>query len=149
MTDTDVSLYEVDATYAQIKERFGVKPLALAAEHPKGWHSHQRRLGLLEEAVPCSIDGFVREGRWTWKDSVRYTPACQNIGCTSGSPVVDTATGAVVAVNNTGNESGGRCTDNNPCEVDESGRVTSGRASTTRSSRTRSPAAWPTATRST
>lgn len=38
--------------------------------------------------------------------------------------MIDNATGTVVAVNNTGNEDGQRCTDNNPCEVDENGRVT-------------------------
>lgn len=75
----------------------------------------------------CNIDGFVyrlEEGDWTWKDSVRYTSACQTIGGTSGSPVIDQSTGNVVAVNNTGNEDGGTCTVNNPCEVDESGNVT-------------------------
>lgn len=38
--------------------------------------------------------------------------------------MIDTATGKVVAVNNTGNEDGGSCTMNNPCEVSESGAVT-------------------------
>lgn len=38
--------------------------------------------------------------------------------------MIDNATGNVVAVNNTGNEDGGRCTDNNPCEVDQNGTVT-------------------------
>jgi len=38
--------------------------------------------------------------------------------------VIDDATGKVVAVNNTGNEDGQRCTDNNPCEVDVNGTVT-------------------------
>jgi hypothetical protein len=38
--------------------------------------------------------------------------------------VIDTTTGKVVAVNNTGNEDGARCTENNPCEVAEDGTVT-------------------------
>jgi hypothetical protein len=38
--------------------------------------------------------------------------------------VVDVATNKVVGVNNTGNESGERCTLNNPCEVDANGTVT-------------------------
>lgn len=38
--------------------------------------------------------------------------------------MIDNATGKVVAVNNTGNEDGQECTDNNPCEVDENGQVT-------------------------
>src|SRR5690606_20017191 len=83
--------------------------------------------GYWKRIYNCSIDGFVhrmKEGDWTWKDSVRYTPSCNTIGGTSGSPVVDAATGRVVAVNNTGNEDGERCTVNNPCEIDEQGRVT-------------------------
>ena len=101
MTDTDLSLYELTSTYEEIESASGT--------------------------YSCDIDGFVhqlKEGRWTWKDSVRYTPECQTIGGTSGSPVIDDATGKVVAVNNTGNESGQECTDNNPCEVDENGSVT-------------------------
>ncbi|MFE6777144.1 serine protease [Streptomyces sp. NPDC057702] len=127
MTDTDVSLYQVNATYADIRQRFGVRPLALSATHPRAGTAISVVSGYWKKQYTCSVDGFVhelREGRWTWKDSVRYTPQCQTIGGTSGSPVVDTATGAVIAVNNTGNESGGRCTDNNPCEVDENGKIT-------------------------
>lgn len=96
--------------------------------HPShGRHRDHRRLRLLEAHL-CLQRRRVRlppeGGEWTWKDSVRYTSACRTIGGTSGSPVVDNATGKVVAVNNTGNEDGGRCTDNNPCEVAEDGTVT-------------------------
>lgn len=48
--------------------------------------------GLWKKLFDCNIDGFVhrlKERKWTWKDSVRYTSACQTAGCTSGSPVVD------------------------------------------------------------
>ena len=58
-------------------------------------------------------------------DSVRYSrPGCETIGGTSGSPVVLAGTRTVVAVNNTGNDDGDRCTMNNPCEIDEHGQVT-------------------------
>ncbi|MBB5938218.1 S1 family peptidase [Streptomyces zagrosensis] len=127
MTDTDVSLYETDTTYAGIKQKFGVKALELSGEHPKAGAAISVVSGYWKKQYTCNIDGFVhqlREGKWTWKDSVRYTPQCQTIGGTSGSPVVDTATGKVIAVNNTGNESGERCTDNNPCEVDQNGKIT-------------------------
>jgi hypothetical protein len=48
----------------------------------------------------------------------------KTIGGTSGSPIIDDASGKVVGVNNTGNESGGRCTMNNPCEIDAGGKIT-------------------------
>ncbi|WP_432039661.1 S1 family peptidase [Streptomyces cucumeris] len=127
MTDTDISLYELSSTYAQIEQRYGIEALRLSDSHPVQGTSINVVSGYWKKIYSCNIDGFayrLKEGEWTWKDSVRYTPACHTIGGTSGSPVVDTASGKVVAVNNTGNESGGRCTLNNPCEVDENGTVT-------------------------
>ncbi|TVL93890.1 serine protease [Streptomyces sp. SAJ15] len=127
MTDTDISLYQLSSTYAQIKQRYKIDALSLSADHPVRGTAIKVVSGYWKRIYTCDIDGFVyrmREGSWTWKDSVRYTPSCNTIGGTSGSPVVDAATGKVVAVNNTGNEDGERCTVNNPCEVDESGNVT-------------------------
>ncbi|QIB43857.1 S1 family peptidase [Streptomyces aureoverticillatus] len=127
MTDTDVSLYQLTSTYKDIETRYGIKALELDSARPAQGKAITVVSGYWKRMYKCNVDGFayrLKEGRWTWKDSVRYTSACQTIGGTSGSPVVDDATGKVVAVNNTGNENGERCTDNNPCEVDENGKVT-------------------------
>ncbi|EFL18025.1 serine protease [Streptomyces sp. C] len=127
MTDTDVSLYQLTKTYAQIQSQYGIAALTLNDAHPVQGSSIKVVSGYWKRTYSCSVDGFayrLKEGAWTWKDSVRYTSSCNTIGGTSGSPVIDTTTGKVVAVNNTGNEDGQRCTDNNPCEVDESGNVT-------------------------
>ncbi|MEV0635339.1 serine protease [Streptomyces sp. NPDC050619] len=127
MTDTDVSLYQLTTTYAQIKSSYGLSALTLNDTHPTAGTAITVVSGYWKRTYACNVDGFayrLKEGAWTWKDSVRYTSACQTIGGTSGSPVIDNATGKVVAVNNTGNEDGGRCTDNNPCEVDANGTVT-------------------------
>ncbi|OKK06200.1 hypothetical protein AMK26_09075 [Streptomyces sp. CB03234] len=127
MTDTDVSLYELTSTYAQIQARHNIKALELNATRPAQGTAIKVVSGYWKRIYSCSIDGFayrLKEAGWTMKDSVRYTAACDTIGGTSGSPVVDNATGKVVAVNNTGNEDGQRCTMNNPCEVDENGTVT-------------------------
>jgi V8-like Glu-specific endopeptidase len=127
MTDTDVTLYQLNTTYASIKSRYGISPLTLSASHPAAGASIRVVSGYWKRTYSCSVDGFVyrlKEGGWTWKDSVRYTSACNTIGGTSGSPVIDTATGLVTAVNNTGNEDGETCTVNNPCEVDANGAVT-------------------------
>ncbi|MDQ0774834.1 hypothetical protein QF026_003300 [Streptomyces aurantiacus] len=127
MTDTDVSLYQLTTTYGQIKSSYGISALTLNDTHPVAGTAITVVSGYWKRTYACAVDGFayrLKEGEWTWKDSVRYTSACQTIGGTSGSPVINNATGEVVAVNNTGNEDGGRCTDNNPCEVDESGNVT-------------------------
>ncbi|MFF3907679.1 serine protease [Streptomyces sp. NPDC001848] len=127
MTDTDVTIYRLTTTYAQIKSSYGISALTVSDTHPVAATAIKVVSGYWKRIYTCSIDGFVyrlKEGDWTWKDSVRYTSACNTIGGTSGSPVIDNATGKVVAVNNTGNEDGERCTENNPCEVDASGNVT-------------------------
>ncbi|MEW2130542.1 serine protease [Streptomyces sp. NPDC005435] len=127
MTDTDVTLYRLTTTYAAIKSAYGINALVLNDSHPVAGSAIKVVSGYWKRIYSCNADGFVyrlKEGDWTWKDSLRYTAACNTIGGTSGSPVIDTATGKVVAVNNTGNEDGGRCTVNNPCEVDENGTVT-------------------------
>ncbi|AJF68270.1 S1 family peptidase [Streptomyces vietnamensis] len=127
MTDTDISIYQLTKTYAQIQSTYGISALTLNDAHPVQGSSISVVSGYWKRIYNCSVDGFVyrmKEGDWTWKDSVRYTSACNTIGGTSGSPVIDTATGKVVAVNNTGNENGESCTVNNPCEIDESGAVT-------------------------
>ncbi|AOT62593.1 MULTISPECIES: S1 family peptidase [Streptomyces] len=127
MTDTDVSLYELTSTYRQIEDRHRIRALELDTARPAQGTAIKVVSGYWKRIYSCSVDGFayrLKEGDWTWKDSIRYTSACDTIGGTSGSPVIDTATGKVVAVNNTGNEDGGRCTVNNPCEVDANGTVT-------------------------
>ncbi|MFJ6050705.1 serine protease [Streptomyces sp. NPDC092307] len=127
MTDTDISIYQLTRTYAQIQSQYGITALTLDAARPAQGSAIKVVSGYWKRIYSCNVDGFayrLKEGDWTWKDSVRYTSACNTIGGTSGSPVVDTATGKVVAVNNTGNEDGARCTVNNPCEVDQNGNVT-------------------------
>ncbi|MFD4597329.1 trypsin-like peptidase domain-containing protein [Streptomyces sp. NPDC058464] len=127
MTDTDITIYRTTTTYAAIKSSYGISPLTVSASHPVAGTAIKVVSGYWKTIYSCNIDGFVyrlKEGDWTWKDSVRYTSACNTIGGTSGSPVIDTTTGQVVAVNNTGNEDGERCTVDNPCEVDENGTVT-------------------------
>lgn len=127
MTDTDVSLYQLTTSYAQIQQAYGIAPLTLSPTRPSAGVGIDVVSGYWKKTYSCSVDGFVhelREANWVWKDSIRYTSACKTIGGTSGSPIVETATGKVVGINNTGNENGQRCTMNNPCEVDAAGKVT-------------------------
>ncbi|TDB98791.1 serine protease [Actinomadura sp. 7K534] len=127
MTDTDVAVYRLDTTYAAIRKRHGVPALRLSAARPHDGTEIRVVSGYWRTIYGCKIDDTVhrlREADWTWRNSIRYTPECQTIGGTSGSPIVDARTRHVVGVNNTGNENGERCTLNNPCEVDRNGNVT-------------------------
>ncbi|KOV79080.1 serine protease [Nocardia sp. NRRL S-836] len=127
MTGTDAALYQLNTTYGQIQQQYGSRALELSATHPVAQTDIRVVSGYWKRIYSCQIDGFVhqlKEDAWTWRDSIRYTSACNTIGGTSGSPIVDNVSGKVVGVNNTGNESGGRCTLNNPCEVDAAGQVT-------------------------
>ncbi|MFD7654637.1 serine protease [Actinosynnema sp. NPDC059797] len=129
MSGTDVALYRLTSTYAEV-EAMGTSALELSPERAAPGAAISVVSGYWREVFSCEVDGYVhelREGRWTWTGSLRYGVGCDTGGGTSGSPVVDAATGRVVAVNNTGNEDGERCTVNNPCEVDEDGEVTARR----------------------
>lgn len=127
MTRTDVSLYQLTSSYAEIEQEFGIEALNLSPNRPSSGIDIDVVSGYWTEIYSCSVDGFafrLQEADWTWWDSIRYTPDCQVIGGTSGSPVIDAGTGDVVGVNNTLNESGEECTMNNPCEIDRNGETT-------------------------
>ncbi|MBK1785169.1 S1 family peptidase [Prauserella cavernicola] len=127
MTGTDASVYQLGLSYAELERTHGVTALELAEQRPSAGSDITVASGYWKQTYSCSVDGFVHElheGDYVWDDSIRYTPECETIGGTSGSPIVDVATGEVVGVNNTGNENGERCTMNNPCEVAGDGAVT-------------------------
>ena len=126
MTDTDITLYQLNTTYDAIRSSSGISPLEISTAHPTQGTAIKVVSGYWKRIYTCNIDGFVyrlKEGDWTWKDSIRYTPSCNTIGGTSGSPIEDPS-GKLIGINNTGNENGERCTVDNPCEVDQAGNVT-------------------------
>lgn len=127
MTNTDVAFYELNETYLEIFNRANIRPLLLDGNRPVVGTPIDIISGYWDRGYSCAIDGFVykiKEADWTFTDSVRYTEGCNTIGGTSGSPIIERGTRNAIAINNTSNESGKRCTMNNPCEVDENGEVT-------------------------
>jgi V8-like Glu-specific endopeptidase len=126
MTDTDMALFELSETYNQIRNRTGVTPLTLSSTRSYEGVAIDVVSGYWERGYSCGIEKFVyvvKEAGWTFKDSIRYSPGCATIGGTSGSPIIEAGTRTVIGVNNSANESGRKCTMNNPCEVNKSGDV--------------------------
>jgi V8-like Glu-specific endopeptidase len=125
MTKTDASLFLLKETFQDIENKFNVKPLTLSRKAPPASMPIEIISGYWKRGYACQIETYVpvlKEAEWIWSDSLRYSrPGCETIGGTSGSPVLEAGTRNVVAVNNTGNESGQKCTMNNPCEISEDG----------------------------
>ncbi len=127
MTGTDAAIYRLRQTFEDIQD-LGIQSFTLSPNHPLQNVGMDVVSGYWERGYRCNIKHFVfelREGGWLFDDSIRYTDTgCQVIGGTSGSPILETGTRNVIGVNNTGNMDGRRCSQNNPCEVDEDGNIT-------------------------
>lgn len=127
MTGTDISIFELKQTYAEIKQNYKTNALVLDTQRPSVNDDIEILSGYWRRGYACHIEKFVfkvLEDAYTWTDSIRYSDeGCDTIHGTSGAPILSKVTRKVVGINNTGNDSGGRCTMNNPCEVDEQGQV--------------------------
>lgn len=128
MTGTDIAIYKLRETYADIQFKFGTRPLTLSSSHPAVGDNMEVISGYWRRGYSCTVEAFIpqlREDVWTMTDSIRYSrPGCETIGGTSGSPITKAGTRIVIGINNTGNENGKKCTMNNPCEIDLNGNIT-------------------------
>lgn len=128
MTSTDLALYRLEQTYDELATQ-GVTPLMLNDGMPSPNTEIQIISGYWGGmGYSCYIDDIVGklvEDEWVWWSSIRYTPECDVISGTSGSPVIDKHSRRVIGVNNTYNNDEKVCSLHNPCEVDEDGNITS------------------------
>ena len=130
MKGTDLAILRLDATLGEL-EGAGFHPFALAKTaltKPAGVVNVGAPSMGAGEAEPylragtCTADAterLIREHDWTWREALRAD--CPDIyGGSSGSPVIDRATGEVAAVVNTttaGSTTGADCLIHRPCEV--------------------------------
>lgn len=125
MTGTDMAIYQLRETYKEIMDTYRIPAMTLASQRPQADDQIEVISGYWKRGFRCAIEAFIfelHEDGYIWSDSIRYSrPGCEVYGGTSGSPVVAKNSRTVIGVNNTGNESGGRCSMNNPCEVNENG----------------------------
>ena len=127
MTGTDVSMYQLELSYAAIKSKFNINALVIDSQHPAASEAIDILSGYWQQGYSCTIDNFVyelKEGGYTMNDSIRYSKdGCHTIHGTSGSPILSAKTHKIIGINNTGNDNGEKCTMDNPCEVSKSGEV--------------------------
>jgi hypothetical protein len=127
MTGTDISLYRVNSTYADILSKYQIHALILKSQPPQASDNIEIISGYWLRGYQCSIETFIyqlKEAGWLWTNSLRFSrPGCETIGGTSGSPIIRKGTRDVIAINNTGNDDGDHCSMDNPCEVDEKGNI--------------------------
>ncbi|MBS1960536.1 MAG: trypsin-like peptidase domain-containing protein [Bdellovibrionales bacterium] len=127
MTGTDISMYELDLTYADLKSKYDTEAIVLESAHPTVADPIQILSGYFQIGYECTIDKFIyqlKEAGYVMNDSIRYSATgCKTIHGTSGSPILSARTHRIVGINNTGNDDGQMCTMDNPCEVDQSGHT--------------------------
>ncbi|MBI3504981.1 MAG: trypsin-like peptidase domain-containing protein [Proteobacteria bacterium] len=124
LTDTDLALFELDKTYAEL-ERAQVDFYEIDPAPARAGEGIVLASGFFRSVQRCGVESIVhriRESSWEWKDSYKLD-SCRAQHGMSGSPILSALTGRIVGVINTGNDNGGRCSFNNPCEVDEAGNV--------------------------
>ncbi|WP_409497393.1 trypsin-like serine protease [Amycolatopsis sp. cmx-11-12] len=125
MTGTDAAVYRMDKTYGQLAAA-GVKILDLTSTPMRAGDKIRLLTADPRHTSSCAVAAVVphlREGGWQQDDSVRYN-TCTSTHGDSGAALLSEDGTTVVGVNNTSNDDGQRCTENNPCEVDANGAVT-------------------------
>ncbi|WP_033288506.1 trypsin-like serine protease [Amycolatopsis jejuensis] len=125
MTGTDIALYRLDKTYAQLAAD-GAKVFRLSATPMRA--GQQLTMAYSGSRPQCTVEAVVphlREGGWQQDNSVRYAASdtCASKPGYSGSALLSDEN-TVAGINNTSNRDGKQCTEGNPCEVAEDGTVT-------------------------
>ena len=124
MTLTDMAIYELPQSYEYLNLKYGITPLMLATQGPVSGTAMTIPSAKKNRIYTCTIEEVLfglREGGRSFRDSLRYDSACRTINGTSGSPIVATDGVTVIGINNTVNNGGGMCGNNNPCEVSADG----------------------------
>ncbi|MFI0467174.1 S1 family peptidase [Saccharopolyspora sp. 5N102] len=126
MTGTDIALYRLDKTYAQLAAE-GAKVFQLSTTPMR--IGDQLFMAYESSRPQCTVEAVVphlREDGYQQDDAVRYGPSdtCVSKPGYSGTALLAPDGNTVMGINNTHNRDGEQCTNNNPCEVGQDGAVT-------------------------
>ncbi len=125
MTRTDIAIYQLEQTYSELK-KMDIEPYVVSREAPIPSLEVEIPSSYFRDVARCKVEKIVhllREGGWTMQKSLRFSEECPTKHYTSGAPVVVQNTKIVVGINNTGSDHGFKCVNNNPCEVDDAGKI--------------------------
>ncbi|MFO1183350.1 MAG: trypsin-like peptidase domain-containing protein [Bauldia sp.] len=128
MTVSDLAVYELDASYADILAAdkdvevfiLGTRPMVAGVAFGVPSANKQRSFDCVSEAiVPTLLDK-----PWRWNEVIRFRhqESCLFVGGASGSPVL--YRDRIVAVANDVFDPGTACAFGSPCEVDTDGKTT-------------------------
>ncbi|MFB6891529.1 trypsin-like serine protease [Kitasatospora sp. NPDC056327] len=126
MSGTDIALYRLDKTYAQLTAE-GAKVFRLSTTPMR--RGDRLSMAYNVNRPSCTVEAVVprlREDGHEQDRAVRYATGdgCVSRPGYSGSALLAPDGETVVGIHNTHNRDGGQCTDNNPCEVARDGSVT-------------------------
>ncbi|MGW6412722.1 S1 family peptidase [Streptomyces vinaceus] len=126
MTGTDIALYRLDKTYAQLAAE-GAKVFQLSTTPMR--RGDQLSMAYKSGRPQCTVEAVVphlQEDGYQQDNAVRYAPSdtCTSKPGYSGTALLAPDGNTVMGINNTHNRDGEQCTNNNPCEVDQDGTVT-------------------------
>jgi hypothetical protein len=128
LTKTDVSIYETDTSYAELAAK-DAHPFSLAQKSSVAGDAITMISGYWAQEQSCSIAAVVPELREAPNldtfNSYRYT-TCKSVPGWSGTPIVAKGTRTIIGINNTHYSGGTPCSEDNPCEVDSTGRISVG-----------------------
>ena len=121
MTSLDIAIIELDASYKQLrKEGYAIYSVADEDVRP-GMVIEFDSYNRLVHSV-CEVDGIVpslREGPWTWNNSIRMKAGrqCRYVHGQSGTAGIEQSSSLIYGLAQTMYEGGKPCSFNNPCEV--------------------------------
>lgn len=124
MSGTDVAVYRLDKSFAQLQDE-GVRVLKIAKKGPS---AGDRVTLMTADPLSCQIEAVVptlREDGYEQHDALRMKAGddCETFPGFSGAALVAPDGETVVGINNSNNREGEKCTENGPCEVGAGGKI--------------------------
>ena len=129
-TDVDLAIIELEITYKRLKKK-NYTVYSISREFPQVGMIMEFYTYSYHKTDICKVDKIVpilKEGVWSFNDSIRMKASeeCRFISGQSGTAGIESHSGLVYTLAQTGYEGSTPCSFNNPCEIDREGTVSTG-----------------------